>query len=216
MEDRFFKAVFAPEARICGRWVPRLTLWHELLLHSLGSPFVRLDGEVRAEDVLRFLRVVECEYPEQPDFRWCWRDVRWRRRMSRDVKALRREAETIAKWRAEVESPPEFWAATESKGHRLTGPPVWVLAWRLVTSCRYALKDAMNESLGRAWWSVAQVEELGGYGRRFAWESDGDRVAELPNLLEASEEEIAAQVRRDMSPRKAEEFLERRRRSGLC
>ena len=211
MEDRFYKAIFAPEARICGRWRRRFTLWHSLILETLESPFVQASGEIRAEDVLRLLRVVECDYPNQPNFRWRLRDVIWRRRMARNLDTLKREAGTIRDWLAEVNSPPEFWIDSSKKGGGITGPPVWALAWRLVTGCRYSLADALNETMGRAWWSVAQVDELSGYGRKFAWEADLDRIRALPDLTKATEEEIEAQARKDLSPALAERFLQRRK-----
>lgn len=203
---------------MCKRWIRPLTLWQELILEGIGSPFVDDEGdrEVFPEDVLTFLRVAECQYPETPRFRRGWRGLRdwWHwRRMSRDREVLIREATRVHGWIHETKCAPEFWRP-EEPGNPITGPATWALVWKLVTSCSYSLKAAMNETRATAWWASAQVDELRGDGRRFAWARDLEPPEDFRDVRDMSEDEILAQARKELGPGRYEAWVRARRQAA--
>lgn len=214
MDDRFFRAFFAPaEATICGYRLKPFCAGHVLVLTALGSPLVRGEDEpFRPCDLLIALRVCEHGWPFQPEMRPRLRDV-WRRwRLERDQERFVAAARAFLRWQGEHSSLPQFWKdATPGKkpGKPITAPSMLTLVVSLV-SRGIPERDAWEMSLGRAMWLSAAMAEREGAEVKFAYEHE----LRVP-MFEMSEDEIVERARQDLSPEDFRTWITARRSAGI-
>ena len=109
MDDRFYNGILGSETSVAGQRLFALTPWHITILHALDSPLIKDGEELTPGDILLFLRIVQCRYPNRPDdLRPRWRDVFWCWRLNKP-RILKRHTIRLKKWLDVQMSAPKLW-----------------------------------------------------------------------------------------------------------
>ena len=102
--ENIFANLFAPEAKVCGTWLRRYTLWNHALLSAFDSPLLSSDPEATfsAGDLLWNVELCRVTYPHLPRVRPPLRRAHWQF-LIWNRHNLRTQPETFAAW---ISTPP--------------------------------------------------------------------------------------------------------------
>ena len=109
MDDRFFNAIIGASDRVCGYDITALTPWHSVILSAIDSPVLNPEKDTSAGDLLLFLKVVSCEWPNMPNLKPRWRDIIWHPKLKKSSTLLK-ELAKLKTWLSCQRSAPELWA----------------------------------------------------------------------------------------------------------
>ena len=204
MDDRFFQAIIGASSRVCGYDIVALSPWHHLILQALDSPVLVPDKETSAGDLLLFLKVVSCEWPNTPNLDATWRDRIWHRRLKKS-KILLRELDKLKEWlEAQLASPVLWQKEDNDTGKTLSSPSVFALVVGLVSKGNISLHHAWNMRISEARWYDVTLAEINGAELRIAYENEDEQIKE--QLQEVDEEQAVTIAKRNLSQKDFERW----------
>ena len=112
MDDRFFNGIIGAKTKVCGHELKSLTAWHYILLQAIESPVLANKGDAHVSDVLIFLKVVSCEWPNAPKLRPKFTDVWWAWRMKKP-RVARKQMALLSEWIDAQLAAPRFWESED-------------------------------------------------------------------------------------------------------
>lgn len=206
--ENIYANLFAPEARVCGVWLRRYTLWHHALLSAFRSPILSRDpsATINGADLLWNVELCRTPYPRLPRtrlpvHRWHWGAILW------SPDALRREAGTLAAWIGAHCAGPLFWRDSSRKHSAgLTAPDVYSLVYGLTSKAGLTQQEAWSTSPGQAETILGTVAELDGAELHFA--DPAELAPERAPIQPTTREEVLARATADLGPARAAKFME--------
>ena len=197
MDDRFFNAIVGASDRVCGYDITSLTPWHSVILSAIDSPVLNPAKDTSAGDLLLFLKVVSCDWPNTPNLKARWRDVIWHRKLKKS-KTLLRELTKLKEWLACQLSAPVLWEdEAEGNGSSLSSPGVFALVVSLVSKGGISLETAWNMRIAEARWHDVTLAEINGAKIKIAYEGEEEKIKDQIN--EISDEDAVKLARRNLS-----------------
>jgi hypothetical protein len=116
-DDRYLTAFLClPSRRILGRKVFPFSLRHRLILETIGSPILKSGEEIRREDIVLALRVVETDGLNFDLKRATWRDKWLNLRLAQNPFLIRRGAIEFAAYLEDYTTGPAIWKSREGGG----------------------------------------------------------------------------------------------------
>jgi len=204
--ENILQNLFAPEVRVCGKWLKRYTLWHHLLLKAFQSPFLSEDPDERITpaDVLVAVSICKTGWPHRPRFRATPRSLLWEGFLL-FPSTFRKSAEALHSWVSFHSEGPSFWRDTSKTGGGLTAPEIYSLVYGLTSKAGLSELDAWSKSPGQAEAILATVAEMEGAEIHFC---DPQELEEAAPIQPADRAEIEALARRDLGEQRAAAFME--------
>lgn len=199
MDDRFFNGIIGASDRICGYDIASLTPWHNVILSAINSPVLVADMETSAGDLLLFLKVVSCEWPNLPNLKTRWHDIIWHKRLKKE-RILLRELDKLKNWLDCQLSAPVLWAndSDENKGGKsLSSPSVFALIVSLVSKGNITLHTAWNMRISEARWYDVTLAEINGADLKIAYEGEEENLKE--QIKEISDDKAVEIAKRNLS-----------------
>ena len=208
MDDRFFNGIIGASDRICGYDITALTPWHNVILSAINSPVLVADMETSAGDLLLFLKVVSCEWPNLPNLKARWHDIIWHRRLKKE-RILYRELEKLKSWMNCQMSAPVLWTNEDSDGGNsksLSSPSVFALIVSLVSKGNITLHTAWNMRIAEARWYDVTLAEINGADLKIAYEGEEEELKE--QIKEISDDKAVKIAKRNLSEKDFERWHE--------
>jgi hypothetical protein len=116
-DDRYLTAFLClPSRRILGRKVFPFSLRHRLILETIGSPILKSGEEIRREDIVLALRVVESDGLNFDLKRANWRDKWLNLRLAQNPFLIRRGAIEFAAYLEDYTTGPAIWKSRAGGG----------------------------------------------------------------------------------------------------
>ena len=191
-----------------------------LLLEGLDSPFEHLQQpglSLTAGDLLLALRVcARARFPfRHVDVRPTWRDRLATWWLHRSPERLAHALTLFIRWRRECSLRPEFWQDEgDVTGGGLTAPHQLARAVKLLRVTNLSEERIWTMSVGALAWYDGAVDEQESTIRKFAYDSDLDAAAELPDLNTMTEDELYAVAEKDLGPEIAAIWRANRQKSA--
>lgn len=220
-DDRFLEAFLNRPHRVLGRNLRPFSLWHNLLLESIQSPFLTGRG-VTAVQLWQAVRVCSSRWTGEgyrPNLnpptrlRWLWEVGRY---------GLRRECEAFADYLRDFDSSPKFMQSEENKvSNERDIDDNLELACHL-ESQGYTPADVWNMPLGMAKWRSAVAVKCKGGDIHILTPLHEAHMEKLKQLREASiatrAQEIAATtgVSPEQAYQQARDEYQQKVRAGLA
>jgi len=206
MDDRFFNAIIGASDRVCGYDITALTPWHSVILSAIDSPVLNPEKDTSAGDLLLFLKVVSCEWPNMPNLKARWRDIIWHRKLKKSSTLLK-ELAKLKVWLSCQLSAPILWADDqENQGPSLSSPGVFALVVNLVSKGGISLDTAWNMRISEARWHDVTLAEIGGAKLKIAYEGEEEEIKQ--QLTEISDEQAIELAKRNLSENDFKRWLE--------
>lgn len=221
--DRFHRAFLAPGLKLLGFQCEPFCLGHLMLFQALGLPFARLgepDVAVAPSDLLLALRVCETPWPFRLGTRRPLveeeREQRLWRALSKSPRRFRIVLDVFMDWLVECSMGPEMWHDESGDGRPMSCPVVLGMAVRLLRlgSMGEERVYSMPLALVRSY-ALAIAEQEGG-AARFLTPEDMEAMeqhSKMPDLTQASDEELYEIVKKDRGEDYAKQFLAARKES---
>lgn len=197
MDDRFFQALIGASSRVCGYDINALSSWHHVILQALNSPVLVPNKETTAGDLLLFLKVVSCSYPNTPNLEATWKDRIWYRRLKKS-KVLLRELSKLKEWLEAQLASPVLWRKEDNdSGKTLSSPSVFALVVGLSSKGNISIDKAWNMRISEARWYDVTLAELNGADLRIAYDNEDEQIKE--QLQEVDEDQAVTIAKRNLS-----------------
>ena len=216
MDDRFFHAIIGASDRVCGYDITALPPWHSVILSAINSPVLNPDKDTSAGDLLLFLKVVSCEWPNMPNLKARWRDIIWHRKLKKS-RTLLKELAKLKVWLSCQLSAPELWAnesEDNNTGRSLSTPSMFALVVSMVSKGNIDLSAAWNMRIAEARWYDVALAEINGADLRVAYEGEEDQLRE--QIQEISEDKAVEIAQRNLSPQDFEKWHEAFKNNQQC
>lgn len=198
MDDRFFQALIGASSRVCGYDINALSSWHHVILQALSSPVLVPNKETTAGDLLLFLKVVSCSYPNTPNLEATRQDRKWHRKLKK-TKALEFELSNLKEWLESQMSTPMLWSndSDDNGGKSLSSPGIFALVVGLVSKGNIPLATAWNMRISEARWYDVTLAELNGAELRIAYDNEDEQIK--AQLQEVDEDQAVTIAKRNLS-----------------
>jgi hypothetical protein len=212
MNAPFLQTLFPGIATVCGRVLPRLTLWRLACLQAIESPFLSVKGndEVTLADLLLAIRAVSTPNLQPPDLRASFHD-RWHwRRYHKSTVYLQAQARIFVDWLAVQQMQPELWQPAEDGIARALTAPANLARVAALMDAGMTHAEAWDTAPGYGTWLCLAAAERETDRVRFVTDDDEELSAEMDAEDLRSEAEIIAQAKRDLGEESFSKWLDNR------
>lgn len=208
--ESFYRAFLNPELKLLGKTLKPFCFGHQVVLKALESPFVTGARNIESIDLIMALKVCESSYPFKPDLSLNFLEKITCFYLNRNPIRLFDLCMTFQGYLNEHMNCPEYWQDTDGNSKTVYAPDEVFYVANLVKS-GIDYKKAWEMSIGEAAWINAALFELSGNDSAYTDPIDDD--LNPPDINDLTEEEIYIQAVKDKGEKRAQEFMELRRKN---